>query len=125
MKGTFLARVRWLIAVCLLTGPAGCSLVSLKSPEKPLSARDLNTRLLTRQYSAYFIVTVERCADALAAEDEGAASNALRSKIAAVSESQQAATQMSPTMSLLDTWTFSLQMREYLAEGAPGGQLFG
>jgi len=125
MKGTFLARVWRLIALCLLAGLAGCSLISLKSPEKPLSARDLNTRLLTRQYSAYFIVMVERCADAISAEDEGVASNALRWKIAAVSESQRAATQLSPTMSLLDTWTFSLQMREYLAEGAPGGTLFG
>jgi len=125
MKGTLLAQVRRLLGLCLLACLASCSLISLKSPEKPLSARDLNTRLLTRQYSAYFIVTVERCADAISAEDEGAASNALRWKIAAVSESQQAATQMSPTMSLLDTWTFSLQMRDYLAEGAPGGQLFG
>jgi hypothetical protein len=125
MKGTFLAHVGRLIAVCLLTGLAGCSLVSIKSPEKPLSARDLNTRLLTRQYSAYFIVTVERCADAISEEDEGVASNALRWKIAAVSESERAATQLSPTMSLLDTWTFSLQMRDYLAEGAPGGTLFG
>src|SRR5262245_25965401 len=125
MKGTFLARVRWLIGVWLLTGLAACSLVSLKSPEKPLSARDLNTRVLTRQYSAYFIVTVERCADAIAAEDEGVASNALRWQIAAVSESERAATQLAPTMSLLDTWTFSLQMRDYLAEGAPGGTLFG
>ena len=125
MKGTFLARVGWLIGVCLLAGLAGCSLISVKSPEKPLSARDLNTRLLTRQYSAYFIVTVERCADAISAEDDGVASNALRWKIAAVSESERAATQLSPTMSLLDTWTFSLQMRDYLAEGAPGGTLFG
>ena len=125
MKGTFLARVGWLIGVCLLAGLAGCSLISVKSPEKPLSARDLNTRLLTRQYSAYFIVTVERCADAISAEDEGVASNALRWKIAAVSESERAATQLAPTMSLLDTWTFSLQMRDYLAEGAPGGTLFG
>jgi hypothetical protein len=125
MKGTFLARVRRLIAVCLLTGLAGCSLISVKSPEKPLSARDVNTRLLTRQYSAYFIVTVERCADAISAEDEGVASNALRWKIVAVSESERAATQLSPTLSLLDTWTFSLQMRDYLAEGAPGGTLFG
>jgi hypothetical protein len=125
MKGTFLARVRRLLAICLLTGVAGCSLISVKSPEKPLSTRDLNTRVLTRQYSAYFIVTVERCADAISAEDEGVASNALRWKIAAVSESERAATQLAPTMSLLDTWTFSLQMRDYLAEDAPGGKLFG
>ncbi|HEX4389455.1 MAG TPA: hypothetical protein VH109_12590 [Steroidobacteraceae bacterium] len=125
MKGTFLARARGLVGVGLLIGLAGCSLISLKSPERPLSTRDANARVLTRQYSSYFIVTVERCADAISAEDEQAASNALRWKIAAVSESERAATQMSPMMSLLDTWTFSLQMRDFLAAGAPGAALFG
>lgn len=125
MKGTLLAHAWRLIGVGLLIGLAGCSLISLKSPERPLSTRDVNTRLLTRQYSAYFMVTVERCADEISAEDDKAASNALRWKIAAVSESEKTATQLSPTMSLLDTWTFSLQMRDFLAAGAPGGTLFG
>jgi hypothetical protein len=125
MKGTFLAHGWRLMGVGLLIGVAGCSLVSLKSPERPLSTRDVNARVLTREYSAYFIVTVERCADAISAEDDKAANNALRWKIAAVTESERAATQLSPMMSLLDTWTFSLQMRDFLAAGAPGSDLFG
>ena len=47
----------------MLAGAGGCSLLSIKSPERPLSARDMNARILTREYSAHFIAAVEKCAD--------------------------------------------------------------
>lgn len=40
------------IAAVLLMNVASCSLVTLKSPEKPLSTRDLNARILTHEFSA-------------------------------------------------------------------------
>src|SRR3989440_5430528 len=42
-------------AAALLLCVAGCSLISLKTPERPLSSRDLNARILTREFSYHFI----------------------------------------------------------------------
>ena len=49
-------------AAVLLLGAAGCSLISVKSPERPLSVRDLNARILTRELSSQFVAAVARCA---------------------------------------------------------------
>jgi hypothetical protein len=105
---------------------AGCSLVSIKSPEKPLSARDLNTRILTHEYSAHFISAIEETADDIAASsaDSEVRRNTLRWKIAATSASERAASQIVPIMALLDTWALSVQMQAYLEQGN-GRALFG
>jgi hypothetical protein len=106
---------------------SGCSLVSLRSPERPLSTRDLNARILTREYSSHFVAAVEQCADRISAaeKDPKVVGNTLRWKIAAAAESQRAATQMAPMMSLLDTWTLARQMRAFMSQGNAGGALFG
>jgi hypothetical protein len=115
-----------LAAFGLLMAAAGCSLISLKSPEKPLSPRDLQARILTREYSARFIGAVEQAADQIAADaqDPEIRLNALRWKIAAAGSSQRAAGQMVPMMGLLDSWALSVQMSEFLA-GDAGRTLFG
>jgi DNA-binding transcriptional MerR regulator len=106
---------------------AGCSLVSLKTPERPLSNRDLNARILTREFSYHFIAAVGQCADDIGASetDPGVLTSALRWKIAAATESQRAASRISPMMSLLDTWALAAQMRAFLSHGQAGGELFG
>jgi hypothetical protein len=106
---------------------SGCSLVSLKSPERPLSTRDLNARILTRQFSVDFIAAVEQCADTIAVSDPdpNIQRNALRWKIAATTESQHAALQVAPMMAVLDTWTLAVAMKLFLAPGGAGGALFG
>src|SRR5205807_455385 len=110
-------------AVCV----AGCSLVSLKTPERPLSSRDLNARILTREFSYHFIAAVGQCADDMGAgeTDPEVLTRALRWKIAAATESQRAASRISPMMSLLDTWALTAQMRAFLSPGQAGGALFG
>ena len=110
----------------LMASAVGCSLISLKSPEKPLPPRDLQARMLTREYSGHFIGAVQQTADDIAAgtDDPAIRLNALRWKIAAAGKSQRAAGQMVPMMGLLDTWALSVQMSEYLASGA-GRTLFG
>lgn len=110
----------------MMTSVSGCSLVSLKSPEKPLSARDLNARILTHEFSARFTAAVEQSADEMSAgtEDPVVRLNVLRWKIAATGASQRAATQIAPMMSLLDTWALTVQMSEYFANGT-GQSLFG
>jgi hypothetical protein len=112
--------------VASVASVAGCSLISVKSPEKPLSTRDLNARILTREYSAHFIAAVEQTADQIAAASEDAATqiNALGWKISASAKSQRAASQIAPMMGLLDTWALAVQMQQYLTDGE-GRELFG
>ena len=122
---TPLALLRVAVVVLLIASVASCSLVSLKSPEKPLSTRDLNARILTREYSAHFIAAVEQTADqiATASQDPSIRVSALRWKIAASASSERAASQTAPMMGLLDSWALAVQMQQYLAEGA-GRDLF-
>jgi hypothetical protein len=119
------SRSAKIILAALLLNAAGCSLVSLK--ERPLSARDLNARVLTREYSAQFIAAVEKCADDISAKekDQQILINTLRWEIAAASHSVRAATQITPMMGVLDTWALAAQMQSFVAEGHAGGSLFG
>ena len=114
-------------AAAVALGVAGCSLITLKSPERPLSSRDLNARILTREFSYRFIALVTQCADDIAAHDTDpeVLANALRWKIGAAAESQRAATRLAPMMALLDTWALTSQMRQFLSPGQPGGALLG
>ena len=118
---------RLLGGALLLLSIGGCSLLSFKSPERSLSTRDLNARILTREYSAHFIDTVQACADETAVKelDPTIRTNALRWKIGAATESQRAATRMSPMMGLLDTWALAAQMKVFLSQDNSGGGLFG
>jgi len=120
-------RARLFAAAAVLLCVAGCSLISLKSPERPLSSRDLNARILTREFSYRFIGVVAQCADDIAANDSDpeVLANALRWKIGAAAESQRAATRLAPMMALLDTWALASQMQQFLSQGRPGGALFG
>ena len=118
---------RLLACLSLVLCVEGCSLVSLKSPERPLSNRDLNTRILTREFSYHFISAVEQRADEIA-DSEGdprIIASALRWKIGAAMESQRAAMRLAPQMSLIDTWALASQMKVFLSPGSPGGALFG
>jgi hypothetical protein len=112
------------LAVSML---AGCSLLSIKSPERPLTAQELNARILTRALTAQFIAAVGRAGDDIAGTENDPAilDNTLRWEIVAVSESRSAATEMAPMMTLLDTWTLAAQMKAFMADGAPGATLFG
>ncbi len=117
------------IAVALITlglggSLAGCSLLSFESPAKPLSERDLNTRVATREYARMFVAKVERAADAAAQANPELESDALRWKIGASEASRYAATFVDPTIALLDTWALSAQMQVYFDTGA-GSQQFG
>src|SRR4029077_1229604 len=110
------------IEVCL----QGCSLLTFKSPEQPLPRRDLNARMLTRDYAERFSGAVVQAADDIAASTPAPARQeaAVRWKLSAVVASRRAATQMAPMIALLDSWALSAQMREFFDTGA-GATLFG
>jgi hypothetical protein len=111
----------------LLLVLSGCSLISVKSPERPLPPRELNARILTREVSAQFEQGVGRSVDKILESEPDAAvvENSLRWQIAAIVSSRSAATQMAPMLSLLDTWALALQMQTFVAEEGAGGTLFG
>lgn len=103
----------------------GCSLLTIKSPEIPLTPRDQEARFLTRDYAAHFANVVARAIDD-ASKDAPAdvSAQALRLKLASVSEITRASTGLSAIGSLLDTWAFALQLKDFLVTGA-GDELLG
>ncbi|HXC09505.1 MAG TPA: hypothetical protein VNV61_11310 [Steroidobacteraceae bacterium] len=117
-----------MLAAALLAGFAltGCSLLTIKSPEIPLTPREQEARLLTRDYAAHFATTISHLIDDAAREntDPAIRLQALRLKLGAVTEVTRASTGLSPMGSLLDTWAFSLQFRDFLTTGS-GANLLG
>jgi hypothetical protein len=116
-----------MVTCIVVAGMTGCSLVTIKTPERPLSARDLSARVLTRDYSTKFVAAVEKCALDIAASevDSTVLDSSLRWQIVAVAQSRRAATRTAPLMSLLDTWAFAAQMSAFVAPGGAGSSLFG
>lgn len=118
----------WLLALCM-TLLSGCSLLQVKidSQTTPLTQRELNTRLMTREYAQHFFTQVEQTADHIeahyAAEDKINQSFVLLWKINAEEGLQNAAYQSSPTAALIDSWVFSEQMSQYFTQGN-GSSLF-
>ena len=116
-----------LAAVLLVTGLAGCSLISIKSPERPLSPRDMNARILTRELTTHFINANGRNTDSILTTETDPAiiNNALRWEVGVIVTTRHAETQLAPLMSLLDTWALALQLEGFVGEGGAGGKLFG
>ncbi|HVN46867.1 MAG TPA: hypothetical protein VMT66_16680 [Steroidobacteraceae bacterium] len=106
---------------------AGCSLISIKSPERPLSTRDMNARILTREATAHFLEVSAGSTEAILASESDPAviEHTLRWELGVIEASRAAETQLAPLMGLLDTWALALQLQAFMSEGAPGGKLFG
>lgn len=131
---TRLRRAAPALGVALLLGSvvvlgtlSGCSLLSFKSPERPLPPRDLNARILMRELAAQFVAAVGRSGQDIAGteKDPAVLENTLRWEIAAVDATRRAATQMAPMLSLLDTWALALQMQAFVGADGAGATLFG
>ena len=121
-------RATWrcaLLSVALSALPA-CSLLSIKTPETPLTPREQEARLLTRDYAEHFNGAMILAIDDAAASqtDPVVRALALQLKLGVVSQSTRAATGLSPMGSLIDTWAFALQLRDYLDSGS-GAALLG
>jgi hypothetical protein len=111
----------------LLAGLAGCSFGLLSSPERPLSKRDMTARILTRDVTTRFLETTARSTDNIlrSETDPAVINNTLRWQVSVIVMSRNAETQLSPMMTLLDTWALALQLQAFVAEGGPGAALFG
>ena len=121
------AALRSCATLLLLAALAGCSLVSFKSPERPLSTRDMNARILTRELTTNFIETNARSTDGILRSETDAAvlSNVFRWEVGVIVTSRNAETQLAPLMTLLDTWALALQLQAFTGEGGRGAALFG
>jgi hypothetical protein len=117
----------WLAAVLLASGLTGCSLISIKTPERPLSERDMNARILTRELTTHYLDATGRNTDSILATetDPAVINNTLRWEVGVIMTTRQAETQLAPLMSLLDTWALALQLQGFVDERGPGGKLFG
>jgi hypothetical protein len=116
-----------LTGMLLLLALTGCSLISFKSPERPLSERDMNARILTRELTKHFIEASARSADNIIATEPDATvvDHTLRWQLGVIATAREAEMQLAPLMSLLDTWALALQLQAFVAEGGPGAALFG
>lgn len=116
-----------LAALCVLAPLASCSLISIKSPERPLSTRDMNARILTREATTHFLESSARSTDTILASESDpiVLEHTLRWELGVIETSRDAETQLAPLMSLLDTWALALQLEAFTSEGGPGGKLFG
>ena len=108
----------------------GCSLLELKieSQSVPLTTAELNTRILTREYSKHFFSEVESAADQISAaypkDDTLHQSYVLLWKIHAEEGLQRAAYQVSPKIALIDTWVLAAQMEQFFSPEGKGAELF-
>ncbi len=118
---------RTALAALLLAAVTGCSLISFKSPERPLSARDMNARILTRELTTQFIEANARSTDNILKNetDPAVINNTLRWDVGVIVTGRNAETQLAPLMTLLDTWALALQLQAFVGQGGPGAALFG
>ena len=119
-------RLRRAAGVALLGALAGCSLLKIQMPGEPLSKRDLSVRLGTREFADTFVETVRVAADGIAARttNAGITANAIRWKLGATAAARQSALRTAPVPALVDTWSLSRQMHEFIG-GEPGARLLG
>src|SRR6516164_2117191 len=102
-------------AALLLAALAGCSLVSFKSPERPLSARDMNARILTRELTTHFLETNARSMETIlrSETDPAVINNTLRWEVGVIVASRNVQSPPVPLLTLLGTCTFALQLHAF------------
>lgn len=106
----------------------GCELVSvnIESSTTPLTQKELNMRLLTREFAAQYFKETEKGADAIVenAQSKSQYNQAVLWKIYAIEGMQLSIFRVSPEAALLDAWIFANQVKEYYSSGI-GQSIFG
>lgn len=106
----------FVLALIIITLCYSCSLVKIESAQVPLSANDLNTRLLTQSYIDQAAQTVQEAADSIiaSATDFDTQANAYLWKINTISALRRTGFQTAPEMALVDTWIMIHLMNEFI-----------
>ncbi|MFC5196235.1 hypothetical protein ACFPH8_12910 [Bizionia hallyeonensis] len=107
-------RVAYLAAITGLL--YSCSLLKIETAQEPLSKQDLNIRLLTQSLVTEATNRVEFAADSIIATtaNTNLQKHAYRWKIETLNAFKNTAFQSSPKLSLMDTWTYMLQVRNFM-----------
>lgn len=107
-------RVAYLVAITGLL--YSCSLLKIETTQEPLSKQDLNIRLLTQSLVTEATNRVEFAADSIIATtaNTNLQKHAYRWKIETLNTFKNTAFQSSPKLSLMDTWTYMLQVRNFM-----------
>lgn len=124
-RRSFLLLTASAVTAALMTG---CSLLkfSLDTGDKPMTADQVNTRLMTRGFYYDLRSEVVGTADSIAsaAPDATVAARAIRWKIGATGAAVAAAMQSIPDVALLDTWLLCRRM-DAAFSALPDSLLFG
>ncbi|MCX7548691.1 hypothetical protein OS188_12080 [Xanthomarina sp. F1114] len=99
---------------------SSCSLLKIESAQEPLSKQDLNIRLLTQSLVNEANNRVEFAADSIISSSTNTElqKHAYRWKIETLNTFKNTAFQSSPKLSLMDTWTYMLQVRNFMETDA-------
>lgn len=105
-----------LLFILAITLFSSCSLLKIESEQKPLSKRELNTRLTTQAFAKAAAVKVEQIADSIIGltRDLETQKAAYLWKINTVQGFGMTAFQTTPQLSLLDTWLVVQQVDNYM-----------
>jgi hypothetical protein len=93
-----------------------CSLLKIETAQEPLSRQELNMRLLTQSLVSEVTNRVEYAADSIISVTTNSQlqKHAYRWKIETLNTLKNTAFQSSPKLSLMDTWTYLLQVRNFM-----------
>ena len=97
-----------------------CSLLKIETAQEPLSKQELNMRLLTQSLVTEATNRVEFAADSIISTtaNTNLQKQAYRWKIETLNTFKNTAFQSSPKLSLMDTWTYMLQVRNFMKTSA-------
>ena len=95
---------------------SSCSLIKIESEQKPLSKQDLNIRVLTQSVVNEVSNRIEFAADSVigSSKDSDIQIHAYRWKIESLNTFKDIAFQSSPKLSLVDTWTYMVQVWKFM-----------
>lgn len=113
-RGVTLASALTVLLAC------GCSLIKIDTGVTPLPKKDLQARILTREFAAGYVASVVIAADEIAAEtnDSETLRDTIRWKLGTSTAAREAALRTDPKIALADTWAMTIQMRAFFESGA-------
>lgn len=99
---------------------SSCSLIKIESEQQPLTKQDLNIRVLTQSIVNQASHRIESAADSIIKSTSQAdlQTHAYRWKLESINTFKNTAFQSSPKLALMDTWTYMLQVLNFVKTDA-------
>ena len=123
-------RGAWFVLIGVLIATSGCG--SADSTPPVFAAADLPVtvvefRIRLNDFADYFVAEISEAAEVVIdnADDQMVRRRAMEFRSRTVGAFVGALIKPDPVASLIDAWAFCLQLRDYVAPGGAGGELFG